>query len=364
MLGQPVGDFVMAARTFEIHFENQSGFALRRRDHGTSHGIWTNEPPVDIAPGATVSWQSESHGILTGTEARVVYQILDRNVSGALLGNNAPCLTLSWVNPYIGSPDAHHSIAPCPDLLLSDNHGDRQTYGLQVSASQGGEEKWTEWLAAGLVTGPFQLFHSSHPNLWVRLARGKISKVAQGLSVDVPNEPLSISGVRGGPIGAWSGSWAEGNPGAISNRVDVSVDGGDIATARFDVAVMDERTPSAGVFNRVGPVSYPHLPSYRGDFRQPADHIDIVKVERPKVSVAIGGLGGVKPNVIVGRQVRIPIEILGNVDTIRLDDHHSLQLFQESHGDRVTGYRVRYFRTDGNGHTMLDLMLHPISVIK
>ena len=65
----------MASRSVTVNFANNSDVALIRDSGSLSHGIWTVQPPGRIEVGTTVSWESESSGVLTGTEGEVTYKI-------------------------------------------------------------------------------------------------------------------------------------------------------------------------------------------------------------------------------------------------------------------------------------------------
>jgi hypothetical protein len=64
----------MPARSTHLIFHNNTPFLLSRTGGSLDHGVFT-EPFsfVDrIAPGQTVDWETESDGVLTGTEGRGV----------------------------------------------------------------------------------------------------------------------------------------------------------------------------------------------------------------------------------------------------------------------------------------------------
>ena len=95
----------MAARSTHVILENRAGpFNLRRTDMGLDHGEWTDPPPQLI--GNKAEWQSESSGVMTGTEGRVTYQIED--IDGKRLGE----LSLHWDNPFVGSNSYDESVVP------------------------------------------------------------------------------------------------------------------------------------------------------------------------------------------------------------------------------------------------------------
>ena len=88
----------MAARSVFVNFVNNSDVALTRGAGSLSHGIWTNEPPLRIEAGSTVSWESESDGFATGTEGEVTYNI--EFGPGQLSTESAH---FHWDNPFVGS---------------------------------------------------------------------------------------------------------------------------------------------------------------------------------------------------------------------------------------------------------------------
>lgn len=87
----------MPARSVTVNFVNNADVALILDNGSLSHGIWTNQPPPRIAAGATVNWESESSGILTGTEGEVTYKI----ETGP--GQTDGSAHFHWDNPFIGS---------------------------------------------------------------------------------------------------------------------------------------------------------------------------------------------------------------------------------------------------------------------
>jgi hypothetical protein len=86
-----------ASRSVTVNFVNSSDVALIGASGSLSHGIWTHQPPTRIEAGATVSWESESSGVLTGTEGEVTYQI----ETGP--GQTAGTAHFHWDNPFVGS---------------------------------------------------------------------------------------------------------------------------------------------------------------------------------------------------------------------------------------------------------------------
>ena len=87
----------MPARSTHVIFKNNTPFLLSRTDGGLDHGVFT-EPFnfVDrIAPGATADWETESDGVMTGTEGFVNYRI----------GDGPAALHIHWDNPFISNFD-------------------------------------------------------------------------------------------------------------------------------------------------------------------------------------------------------------------------------------------------------------------
>ncbi|MEV6908177.1 hypothetical protein [Amycolatopsis sp. NPDC051071] len=54
---------------------NQTNHVLTFRASGLDHGCWNTYPPSQIQPHTAVYWQSDSCGVLTGTEGWVTYTI-------------------------------------------------------------------------------------------------------------------------------------------------------------------------------------------------------------------------------------------------------------------------------------------------
>lgn len=82
-----------AARSTAVSLKNSTGTMLFRSWTNLDHGCWTNGqlPPESVSRWTTRSWQSESCGMMTGTEGEAKYS----------LGGGE--LVVRWNNPYIGS---------------------------------------------------------------------------------------------------------------------------------------------------------------------------------------------------------------------------------------------------------------------
>jgi hypothetical protein len=85
----------MAARSVSVSFTNKSGVALTFGGSSLLHGEWTTEPPARIEAGQTVSWESESNGVATGTEGTAYYDVEGLGITSRSL--------FHWDNPFIGS---------------------------------------------------------------------------------------------------------------------------------------------------------------------------------------------------------------------------------------------------------------------
>jgi hypothetical protein len=77
-----------------VHNTTSSTFKLKTTD--LDHGVWSTEPPDEIAPGADASWSSRSGGLFTGTEGRALFYV------APLQGR----LEVTWDNPFWGANHA------------------------------------------------------------------------------------------------------------------------------------------------------------------------------------------------------------------------------------------------------------------
>ena len=104
----------MAVRSVNITFLNYTGFMLQLTDSGLipsglyGGGEWSSgaQPPATIANGAQVSFQSESDGVMVGTQGAAIYKVLDTgppqldpNGSGTQI-QAWSWIYLCWDNPY------------------------------------------------------------------------------------------------------------------------------------------------------------------------------------------------------------------------------------------------------------------------
>ena len=88
-----------AERTVVVYLSNLSGCTMTRAAASLSHGVWTITPAVQIANNTTSEWESESNGVLTGTEGTATY-VLGNCANPA---QNAKLAIFHWDNPYVGS---------------------------------------------------------------------------------------------------------------------------------------------------------------------------------------------------------------------------------------------------------------------
>lgn len=103
----------MPARSFRIYLSNNTFSPLALTGSYRCNGQWTDgwpSPPQTIAPRSMVAWQSESDGIMTGTEGWVKYDLQPTDSDGVRMvdsdGNALPTekIYAHWDNPYLGIP--------------------------------------------------------------------------------------------------------------------------------------------------------------------------------------------------------------------------------------------------------------------
>ena len=104
----------MAARSTTVNLTNNADVALVRNSGSLSHGEWDTEPPLRVEVGQSVSWESESDGVATGTEGEVFYDI---ETAPGQTGGQAH---FHWDNPFIGSNSYDEST---PDGYKADRSG-------------------------------------------------------------------------------------------------------------------------------------------------------------------------------------------------------------------------------------------------
>jgi hypothetical protein len=94
----------MAARSVHVIFDNLTGHNLLKQGDEIDHGRFVTRPPQII--GNRGEWESESDGVLTGTEGSARYDIVD------LHDNVLGSFDVHWDNPFSGSNSYGHSVSP------------------------------------------------------------------------------------------------------------------------------------------------------------------------------------------------------------------------------------------------------------
>ncbi|MFF4498072.1 Crystal protein ET79 [Streptomyces sp. NPDC001546] len=107
-----------AARSTAVRVVNNSGTLLARTGAGLSHGIWTGNslPPSLIGPGASATWESESEGVMTGTEGYANY---------TMAGGGT--VSIRWDNPFSGS-NKYQCQVPAPHRCTTSGGGGDNAY--------------------------------------------------------------------------------------------------------------------------------------------------------------------------------------------------------------------------------------------
>jgi hypothetical protein len=81
-----------ASRSTKVRLINYTDKTLQNPKFEAEWGVFTKEPPSVIEPHNTAEWETESKGVMTGTEGWVEFELSDG--SGKL--------RLWWNNPYVG----------------------------------------------------------------------------------------------------------------------------------------------------------------------------------------------------------------------------------------------------------------------
>jgi hypothetical protein len=107
-----------AARSVHVQFDiqNMPNTKLVLVGSGLDHGEWSSgqTPPNELTPPATsISWQSESDGVLTGTQGWVRYYPISPGGSVPANPPNSDTIWMTWDDPYDGS-NSYNSTAPSP----------------------------------------------------------------------------------------------------------------------------------------------------------------------------------------------------------------------------------------------------------
>eukprot|EP01119_Soliformovum_irregulare_P019114 TRINITY_DN5995_c0_g1_i3.p1 TRINITY_DN5995_c0_g1~~TRINITY_DN5995_c0_g1_i3.p1 ORF type:complete len:547 (-),score=157.15 TRINITY_DN5995_c0_g1_i3:348-1988(-) len=85
-------DVLKATRGCIITLKNESRLTLTRENYRIPHGEWRKFPPETLFPNTTVEWATSSRGVMTGTEAEVIY----KDFKGQQY-------RFYWNHPYIGT---------------------------------------------------------------------------------------------------------------------------------------------------------------------------------------------------------------------------------------------------------------------
>jgi hypothetical protein len=147
----------MAVRSFNITFQNSSGWPLQLTTQYLDHGEWSDNliAPNTVAAGATITFQSESDGVMTGTQGHVVYQVMD-NSDGAF--DITTWVYITWNNPYAGttSMNALTSTVPVdaagnPAVSNSSGFSPPKSPYEQAHYLQGGDGTSPDWNPGAIV---------------------------------------------------------------------------------------------------------------------------------------------------------------------------------------------------------------------
>jgi hypothetical protein len=95
----------MPARSVNFTLTNSSGSTIAKTFEHHCHGQWTDglSAPATIPNGATIVFQAESGGILTGAEGYVKYGVPSTDTNGDPTQDE---LYLYWDNPFLGQTKA------------------------------------------------------------------------------------------------------------------------------------------------------------------------------------------------------------------------------------------------------------------
>ena len=119
----------MAARSTNITIVNNTTLDLILESASVIDGIWSpgSYPQSPIAAGTKGSWQSESDGVMTGTEGNVTYHF--QIPAGPVY--------INWDNPYVGN-NGYSIITPAGyTLQQTGGDGDNATVTFTLSPNPG-----------------------------------------------------------------------------------------------------------------------------------------------------------------------------------------------------------------------------------
>ncbi|MEU0661926.1 Crystal protein ET79 [Streptomyces lavendulocolor] len=97
-----------AARSTRVVFDNQTAGGMQRVQAELQHGCWTSLVPEYIPGHRAGQWESESCGMMTGTEGRASFSVPGGEVA------------VHWNNPYVGS-NSYDCTAPSGYRCVKDS---------------------------------------------------------------------------------------------------------------------------------------------------------------------------------------------------------------------------------------------------
>ncbi|MFI6108153.1 Crystal protein ET79 [Streptomyces sp. NPDC051310] len=120
----PLG--AQAARSTTVEFDNRTASGMQRIQAELQHGCWTSLVPEYIPGNRLRSWESESCGMMTGTEGRASFSVAGGEVA------------VHWNNPYVGS-NGYSCTAPAGYRCVRDSStggGNNATVRFTLSGGQ------------------------------------------------------------------------------------------------------------------------------------------------------------------------------------------------------------------------------------
>jgi hypothetical protein len=99
----------MASRSVTVTFNNNTSQSFVLSNAALQGGAWSQNmyPPRQLAPGQTVTWESESNGFATGTQGIVTYSAQ----------GGAGQAVVSWDDPFSGD-NAYTQLATGPYQIV------------------------------------------------------------------------------------------------------------------------------------------------------------------------------------------------------------------------------------------------------
>ncbi|EEP81063.1 predicted protein [Uncinocarpus reesii 1704] len=102
--GPPVSE--LAAREVKCWLHNTLNVALYRDGETIAHGKWTTDmyPPEIVEAGEWAKWQTQSDGMMTGTEGTTNYKIFISDDANEVVSNaeEDTVVQMWWANPFSG----------------------------------------------------------------------------------------------------------------------------------------------------------------------------------------------------------------------------------------------------------------------